>query len=256
MAIVAGEGFATEACRALFSNAEKDREYQLFVMHDADPSGYNIARTLREETDRMPGYHVEVIDIGLRLGDALEMGLTPEKFTRLKALPKDLKLNDLERQHFEGQVAAWKEVKGRRVPKAWLCRRVEMNAMTAPQLVDYIIQALRAAGMRGKVIPSEDALPGLTQLIYREAVDAAVRAAVARIVSTDDIVAQLVKTLQGRMGLQDSRKWIEDALAQVPSLSWRGAVNRHLSSALNKQSGEVEAMVWEALKKMIGDSNG
>src|SRR5262249_53255962 len=61
MAIVAGEGYATEACRALFSSAEKGRDYQLFVLHDADPSGYDIARTLREETQRMPGYKVDVI---------------------------------------------------------------------------------------------------------------------------------------------------------------------------------------------------
>ena len=35
-----------------------DRQYQLFVLHDADPDGYNIARTLREATERMPDYPV------------------------------------------------------------------------------------------------------------------------------------------------------------------------------------------------------
>src|SRR5262249_7153993 len=65
MAIVAGEGYATEACRVLFRNAEQGKDYQLFVLHDADPYGYNIARTLREETRRMPGYQVGVTDLGL-----------------------------------------------------------------------------------------------------------------------------------------------------------------------------------------------
>jgi hypothetical protein len=55
MAIVAGEGYATEACRVLLAKAERGPEYQLFVLHDADPHGYNIARTLQEETVRMPG---------------------------------------------------------------------------------------------------------------------------------------------------------------------------------------------------------
>jgi hypothetical protein len=36
MAIVAGEGYATEACRVLFANADKGMNYQLFVVHDAD----------------------------------------------------------------------------------------------------------------------------------------------------------------------------------------------------------------------------
>jgi hypothetical protein len=66
MAIIAGEGYATEACRMLFQFAHKGK-YQLFVIHDADPWGYNIARTLREETRRMPGYEVDVRDIGLML---------------------------------------------------------------------------------------------------------------------------------------------------------------------------------------------
>src|SRR5262249_32530947 len=42
MAIIAGEGYATEACRILFQFAKG--KYQLFVIHDADPWGYNIAR--------------------------------------------------------------------------------------------------------------------------------------------------------------------------------------------------------------------
>ncbi len=55
MAVVAGEGYATEAIRVLFQASKQRIDYQLFVLHDADPDGYNIARTLREETARMPG---------------------------------------------------------------------------------------------------------------------------------------------------------------------------------------------------------
>lgn len=65
LAIVAGEGYASEAVRLLFDTASKEQGAQLFVLHDADPHGYNIARTLREETRRMPGYQVEVIDLEL-----------------------------------------------------------------------------------------------------------------------------------------------------------------------------------------------
>src|SRR5262249_24694838 len=114
MAIIAGEGYATEAARMLFARARKGH-YRLFVLHDADPHGYNIARTLAEETRRMPGYSVEVTDLGLHLEEALEMGLQTEKFIRRKALPTSLDLNDTERRHFEG------EFKGR---NRWECDRV------------------------------------------------------------------------------------------------------------------------------------
>ena len=87
MAIIAGEGYASEAVRLLFDNASKDQGYQLFVLHDADPYGYNIARTLGEETRRMPEYQVEVIDLGLWLEEALDLGLQTEKLTRKNDLP-------------------------------------------------------------------------------------------------------------------------------------------------------------------------
>src|SRR5262249_22316517 len=149
MAIVAGEGYATEACRVLLANAERGTDYQFFSLHDADFHGYNIARTLREATARMPGHRVQVIDLGLHLATALDMGLPTEEFTRTKALPKALVLNELEREYFEGI---------RKGPKSWLCRRVELNAFAGPGLIDYTVRGLEAAGARGKIIPPDKVL--------------------------------------------------------------------------------------------------
>src|SRR5215211_5002789 len=116
MSVVAAEGYANEAARVLFGNAEQDRDYQLFVLHNADPHGYNIARTLREETRRMPGYAVDVIDLGLKLEEALDMNLQTEEFTRKKELPETLVpyLTETERAYFEGAQT------GR---KSWVCER-------------------------------------------------------------------------------------------------------------------------------------
>jgi hypothetical protein len=144
MAVIAAEGYSTEATRVLFAQADKGRNYQLFVLHDADPDGYNIARTLREETHRMPGYAVEVIDLGLKLEETLTMDLGVEEFTRRKALPEGLVLTDTEREYFEGRQV------GRR---AWVCQRIELNAFSAPALVAYIEEKLQRSGVRGKVIP-------------------------------------------------------------------------------------------------------
>jgi DNA topoisomerase VI subunit B len=149
MAIAVGEGFATEACRVLFDKAEKLMAYQLFVLHDADPWGYNIGRTLREETERMPGHNVAVIDLGLTLEDALRLGLPTEEFTRTKELPRGLVLNDLELDYFEGHQV------GR---KSWVCRRVELNAFSAPGLIQYTEEGLQTAAVRPKVIPPDEEL--------------------------------------------------------------------------------------------------
>ena len=122
MAIVAGEGVATEACRILFQNAEEG-DYQLFSLHDADPYGYNIGRHYCARRPRMPGYNVNVCDIGLKLQDALDLGLEPEKASRKKAYPKGLVLTDLEQEYFDGEQVS---------NKSWVYRRVELNAFTAP----------------------------------------------------------------------------------------------------------------------------
>src|SRR5262249_25554372 len=133
MAVVAGEGFATEAIRVLFQAASRDYDYQLFLLHDCDPAGYNISRTLREETKRMPGYHVDVIDLGLSWSGAMALGLEAETFTRKKELPKGLLLTPDERRAFEGRRQSRSLSDDDRA--TWIAQRVELNAFTAPGLI-------------------------------------------------------------------------------------------------------------------------
>jgi len=149
IAIIAAEGFATEAARLLLKRASKDLDYKLFVIHDADPAGYEIARTLQEETQRMPGYSVEVIDLGLRVKEAVNMGLEVERFTRRKRLSSKLTLETIEREFFEGK---------QQTPKSWVAKRIELNAMTGPQLVNFIESKLRLAGATAKVLPPEEVI--------------------------------------------------------------------------------------------------
>src|SRR5919107_1470478 len=100
MAICSGKGQPTEAVRTLFDRAEGG-DYQLFVFHDADLDGYDIARVMAEETRRMPGYSVDVVDIGLTVEDAVEMGLEPEPFFRKKDISPELhqRLSPLAKQY-------------------------------------------------------------------------------------------------------------------------------------------------------------
>ena len=120
----------------LFEQAQHRKDYQLFVLHDADPYGYNICRTLAEETRRMPGHAVQVIDLGLSLETALDLGLETETFTRRQALPEGLVLTEREQTYFGGTRVGHKQ---------WRCHRVELNALTAPQLIALITQGLEAA---------------------------------------------------------------------------------------------------------------
>jgi hypothetical protein len=215
MAVVAGEGYASEACRVLFASADKDQRYQLFVFHDADPHGYNIGRTLREETERMPGHRVEVIDLGLRLADALRLGLPTEEFTRRKALPRGLTLDDVEREHFGGRPVG---------NKAWACRRVELNAFSGPNLIGYVERGLAANGVRGKVIPPDPILAEQLKADMRLAVRVAVEAEWAERIGNE--VERRFQDLAGRAenGKAGLRAKVALLLQGQPSMSWRAAV--------------------------------
>jgi DNA topoisomerase 6 subunit A-like protein/histidine kinase/DNA gyrase B/HSP90-like ATPase len=238
MAVIGAEGYATEATRILFAQAEKGRNYQLFVLHDADPYGYNIARTLREETDRMPGYHVDVIDLGLHLEEGLGMDLGVETFTRKQALPAGLVLTETAREYFEG----------RRVgEKSWLCRRIELNAFSAPALVTYIEQTLQRVGVRGKVIPPDDVLPRLAREAYRQQMDAWVDHTLSALVSLQAIKVSLAEIFERRVPFAEARAWIEQACAGDATLSWRDALDTKLRALVGEVADEAEA----ALRKVI-----
>ena len=169
LAIVYGEGYPTEAVRELFQRADRSRQYRLFVLHDADPDGYNIARAMREATRRMPDYAVDVVDFGLTIEAAVSLGLESEEFTRRKALPSELErtLTDLEREYFIGRRA-------RLGKPEHVCRRVELNAFTAPQLIAYVEDRLAAAGADTKLIPPSEVIRSHGSDVHRSAIQARV----------------------------------------------------------------------------------
>ena len=70
MAVITSEGYGSEACRKLLARMPPG-DVQIFSLHDADHSGYNLSAILGEETVRMPGHHVEVTDLGLTVDVAI-----------------------------------------------------------------------------------------------------------------------------------------------------------------------------------------
>ena len=84
LAIVYSGGYATEALHELLDTARAG-DYQIFTWHDADPDGYNIVRNLREATKNKP-VAIEVIDLGLTVEQALDLGLAGEPFAEDRKL--------------------------------------------------------------------------------------------------------------------------------------------------------------------------
>jgi hypothetical protein len=230
MAIVATEGYSTEAIRTLFENADRRTDYKLFVMHDADPWGYNIARTLREETERMPGYSVNVIDIGLNLQEALDMGLPTEEFTRRKKLPSKLKLTDIEKEYFTGKYVG---------DKKWLAKRIEINALLPAKRIAHIERKLAEHGAQGKVIPPEDVMKARAREAYKSKSRELIRDAIFKELKIDEKIDEAQKKLEEPDFSHDLAQVAED-LGSNPVEAWDYLID---NVAIRRAVKDVETTV-------------
>jgi GNAT superfamily N-acetyltransferase len=220
MAICSGKGQPTEAVRTLFERAEGG-DYQLFVFHDADLDGYNIARVMAEETRRMPGYSVDVVDIGLSVEEALEMELVSEPFYRKKDISWELstRLSDVARQYLYRR-DGYRGIKG---------ERFELNAILPDtRRIEYIERKLEENGVRGKVIPPDDALKERRERMYQEKVEGWVEDIIAEILDTKELKKKMAAEFQERFGLTGAREWIEKGFEDERSKSWGDVLKEKL----------------------------
>jgi hypothetical protein len=202
---MSSKGFSTRAARDLIDKlAEHDEPVEVFCVHDADAPGTMIYQTLQEETKARGARKIKIINLGLDPWEAVEMGLEVETLEE----PKRVKpVAD----YVSEQGDNWED---------WLqTHRVELNALTTPQFIEWLDAKMANHG-GGKLIPPADVLKqeladrieskvrvDITERILREArLDDQVTAAVARIKMPD-----------GARLARDTAKLFK----QQPDLEWR-----------------------------------
>jgi hypothetical protein len=143
LAIMSTKGMSVTACRRLADEMCGHHDIPLFVLHDFDKSGFSIIGTLREPTRRYTYTNeIEVIDMGLRMADI--EGLEPESVS-------DRGDEDARRANLIKNGATEEEA------EFLLHQRVELNAMTSRQLVDFVEAKLDEHDI-GKVVPDKTKL--------------------------------------------------------------------------------------------------
>jgi hypothetical protein len=157
LALMSTKGMSVTAARQLVEQLSV-AGCTIFVLHDFDKSGLSILATLTTDTRR---YRFEtkprIVDLGLRLADVRQLGLQAEPVAYGKSDP---------RPNLLGNGATPEEC-------AFLCsgegrdfggQRVELNALTSPQLLAWLEAKLVAHGA-GKFVPDTSTLEGA----YRDA---------------------------------------------------------------------------------------
>jgi len=154
VAIFSTKGQSVTAARRL---AEELAEagVPIFVLHDFDKQGIEILDKLRTDTKRYSyDTRPELVDLGLRLPDVENMGLEGKGEPVSYDSEKDPREN-LKACGASGAEQEFLRSGGR--PENWEGRRVELNAMTSRQFIDFIESGLQAEGTE-KVVPGEDVL--------------------------------------------------------------------------------------------------
>ena len=247
MAIASGKGQPVEAVRELFARAE-GRDYKLFVLHDADAEGYGIAHTIAEATERMPNHSVEVVDLGLTVADAVSMGLGIEGRIRERELPEWMpdRLSETEREWFVGErIVSTKK-------KKWACKRVELNALTAPALISYVEAGLAEAGADAKIMPPRDVLAEEVSEAHLRESSNHLLAIASEILDIDGLAERVVEVTSEIA--TDPGGWITDAYREDRSAYWRTAVLDGIESGLTASNDQLKSLMMESIRNVSSEA--
>jgi hypothetical protein len=203
-AIMSTKGTSPTAARLLVDRMAQ-QGVRVLVAHDFDRAGACIAHTLGHDTWRY-GFEAEpdIVDIGLRLDDALAMELqdeaAPDKGPGEEAL-REYGLDEAEIDFLIHRN-----------------RRIELNAMTSDQFVAWLESKLEEHGA-GKVVPLDDVLERhARRLLARRLVADGIASLIAAAEAEADRAA-LPGDLAGR---------VIEKLFRVPELPWEDALARVL----------------------------
>jgi hypothetical protein len=217
LAIMSTKGMTVTAARQLVDSVCHQFDIPVFVLHDFDPSGLAILKSLQRNTDRYRFRNkVRVVDLGLRLADVEGHDLAAEDFAHRGRWP----VHNLRRNG-----ATEEEVRFLCPTGGGTGQRVELNAFTSSALVEFVEAKLDEHGLT-KLIPDDDALLEAYRSAWR------IRQFNER---TREISSALADEV-GRLGLpSDLLVQIEDTLERHPTWSWDTAIAYLVNSGGEEQ---------------------
>jgi hypothetical protein len=203
VAIMSTKGMSTTAARLLLDRLAPEID-RVFVLHDLDVAGFSIFGTLASSGRRYTYQNeVPLIDIGLRLTDALAMDLQAERVTVSDWSPR---ANTLRRHGATEQEIAFLRRE-----------RVELNAMTSREFIEFIEAKFAEYGV-AKVLPDAAVMEAharrlIEQRLAHDAL-AEIREQLADEAANHVLPDDLGPAVRAHLDAYPSLAW-DDALAEV-----------------------------------------
>jgi hypothetical protein len=179
-ALISSKGYTTRAARDLVDKlAEHDEPCTIFCVHDADAWGTMIYQTFQEATKARDARKVRIVNLGLEPWEALDDEQLEKEEVAKDEKRKPVADYVLEREDGD----EWEE---------WLqTHRVELNAMTTPQFIEWLDRKMAEHG-DGKLIPPSDAI--IRE--FEDRIEAHIRSVMTeRILQEADLEGQIAKAL-------------------------------------------------------------
>jgi len=188
-----------------------------------------IFQTLQEATKARGARKIEIINIGLEPWEAIEMGLeveTVEEGKRHKPVADYVKAADESGEHGTAPDGdSWEE---------WLqTHRVELNAMTTPQFIEWLDRKMAAHGV-GKLVPPASVLTAELEQRIEQKVRATLTERILREAGLDRQVVDALKKLK-TPSAAILAKGIRQSFKQRADREWRN----HIETEARKRTAKI-----------------
>jgi hypothetical protein len=179
--VMSSKGNTTRAAKDLVDKlAEHDEPCTVYCVHDADAWGTMIYQTFQEATKARGARKIKIINLGLELWEAVDMGLEVED---VEEKEKHKPVADYVREHAYGEY--WEE---------WLqTHRVELNAMTTPEFIEWLDGKMAGDG---KLIPPADVLEAELGEKLEESLRATITERILREANLEGQIADALKAIE------------------------------------------------------------
>ena len=205
LAIMSCKGNSVIAARELVDEICHRWNIPLFILHDFDKAGFSIRAGFMQKQSRRYTFQnrIKVYDLGLRMVDVRRLidDGKDEKAAKSKASPEKRYANMRKNgaTHDEADYL--------------LTRRVELNAFTSEELVEFIERKLTEHNVK-KIVPSKTDLAATYRTMSRgREVEKLIKRELKKLDSTSPITVP-----------RDLKEQVEDYLEQHPEKRWDAAV--------------------------------
>jgi hypothetical protein len=234
--VIGGQGQSSFAVRRVLrrieeASKERNEPIVIYSIHDADVWGTGIYLSLSNPTERMKDNQVTIVDLGLSILEGKKLGFKPEKIKIEK--PRKIPINILaylkEKEllaltGLQDKKDLYKPIKEH--------YRIELNAFTPEEFLNWVTQKIEDQGTKPKVRPPDSMIEEETQRQTDENLDKYIKDLMFQLLGGQETVNQWKTQITEQKSLDtlDLRQVVDETLKSFSLDGWKEIIQQQVSS--------------------------